>query len=103
MPEIPADPRLVLGQRLADLRIKQSLNIQGLAAAAELDPSNLRKIEKGEGNPRLATILKIAGVLEADLGRLFAGLDPYGLTGKDHPRPLSDFPDSFWRPRDRIA
>lgn len=97
------DPRVVLGQRLAARRIKQSLTIQGLAAAAELDQSNLRIIEKGAGNPRLATILKIAGVLEVELGELFDGLDPYGLTGKDRPQPLSAFDDSFWRPKDRIA
>lgn len=103
MPETPEDPRAELGRRLAALRIKQSLTIQGLAAAAELDPSNLRVIEKGQGNPRLATILKLAGVLEADLVELFTGLDPYGLSGKDHPKPLSAFDDSFWRPKDRIA
>ena len=103
MPETPEDPRVELGRRLAELRVKQSLTIQGLGAAAELDESNLRKIEKGEGNPRLATVLKIAGVLEADLGELFDGLDPFGLTGKDHPQPLSAFDDSFWRTKDRIA
>lgn len=103
MPETPEDPRVELGRRLAELRVKQSLTIQGLGAAAELDESNLRKIEKGEGNPRLATVLKIAGVLEADLGELFDGLDPFGLTGKDRPQPLSAFDDSFWRPKDRIA
>ncbi|MFT4259243.1 helix-turn-helix domain-containing protein [Microbacterium sp.] len=103
MSETPLDPRVVLGQRLAELRLRRSLTIQGLAAAAELDQSNLRIIEKGQGNPRLATILKIAGVLEADLSELFAGLDPYGLTGKDRPQPLSAFDDKFWRPKDRIA
>lgn len=103
MPEIPQDPRAELGRRIADLRVKQSLTIQGLAAATELDPSNLRKIEKGVGNPRFATVLKIAGVLEADFHELFDGLDPYGLTGKDRPQRLSTFPDSFWRPKDRIA
>lgn len=88
---------------MAALRINQSLTIKGLGAAAELDESNLRTIEKGTGNPRLATILKLAGVLEADIGELFEGLDPYGLTGKDQPRPLKDFDESFWRARDRIA
>ncbi|MGO4679445.1 helix-turn-helix domain-containing protein [Microbacterium sp. 2MCAF23] len=103
MPETPEDPRVELGRRLAELRVNQSLTIQGLAAACELDVSNLRKIEKGLGNPRLATVLKVAGVLEADLRELFGGLDPYGLTGKDHPQPLSAFNDTFWRPKDRIA
>lgn len=51
----------------------------------------------------MATIMKIAGVLEADLGELFDGLDPYGLTGKDGPQPLSTFDASFWRSKDRIA
>jgi len=103
VPETPEDPRVELGRRLAEFRVSQSLTIEGLAAACELDASNLRKIEKGLGNPRLATVLKIAGVLEADLRDLFGGLDPYGLVGKDHPQPLSRFPDSFWRPKDRIA
>ncbi|GAB6858726.1 helix-turn-helix domain-containing protein [Microbacterium xylanilyticum] len=103
MPETPEDPRVELGRRLAELRVNQSLTIQGLAAACELDVSNLRKIEKGLGNPRLVTVLKLAGVLEADLRQLFGGLDPYGLTGTDRPQPLSEFPDSFWRPNDRIA
>lgn len=93
----------MLGQRLAALRIKQSLTIRGLGAAADLDESNLRVIEKGTGNPRLATILKIAGVLEADLGELFDGLDPYGLTGKDRPTPLREFDASYWRPKDRLS
>lgn len=93
----------MLGQRLADLRLKHSLTVRGLAAACELDESNLRVIEKGEGNPRLVTVLKIAGVLEADLGKLFDGLDPYGLTGKYLPQPISAFDSSFWRPKDRIA
>ncbi|MBS1673947.1 MAG: helix-turn-helix transcriptional regulator [Actinobacteria bacterium] len=103
MPETPEDPRVELGRRLAELRVKQSLTIQGLAAACELDVSNLRKIEKGLGNPRFATVLRVAGVLEADLRELFGELDPYGLTGRDHPKPLSEFPESFWRPKDRIA
>lgn len=102
MPETPEDPRVELGRRLAELRAKQSLTIQGLAAACELDVSNLRKIEKGLGNPRLVTVLKVAGVLEADLRELFGGLDPYGLSGDDRPQPLSAFDDSFWRPKDRI-
>ncbi|MDA4895407.1 MULTISPECIES: helix-turn-helix domain-containing protein [Microbacterium] len=97
------DPRVVLGERIAQLRVRSLLTVNGLAAACELDPSNLRKIEKGEGNPRLATVLKIAGVLEIDPRDLFDGLDPYGLTGKDRPQPLSGFDASFWRRGDRIA
>jgi transcriptional regulator with XRE-family HTH domain len=103
VPETPEDPRVELGRRFAEIRIRLSLTIQGLAAASEMDPSNLRTIEKGQGNPRLATILKLAGVLEVDLVELFQGLDPYGLTGKDEPHPLRSFDDSFWRPKDRIA
>ncbi|OJU40290.1 MAG: hypothetical protein BGN97_03060 [Microbacterium sp. 69-10] len=103
MSETPQDPRVVLGKRLADLRLKHLLTIRGLAAACELDESNLRVIEKGEGNPRLVTVLKVAGVLEADLGELFEGLNPYGLTGKDRPQPISAFDESFWRPKDRTA
>lgn len=96
------DPRVELGRRIAEHRRARKLTPEGLAAASQIDVSNLRRIEQG-ANPRLDTLLKIVGVLEIDLGELFAGLDPYALPEDRRPRPLSDFADDFWRPRDRIA
>lgn len=80
----------------------RKLTAEGLAAVADLDVSNIRKIERGS-NPRLLTVLKIAGVLEVDLGELFRGIDPYALTGEDRPTRVSEVDARFWRPRDRIA
>jgi len=102
VPESTIDPRRELGRRLADYRMARKLTVDGLAAVANLDVSNIRKIEAGS-NPRLVTLLKIAGVLEVDLAELFAGIDPYALEGSDRPTKVSEVDPRFWRPRDRIA
>ena len=102
MPQSTIDPREELGRRLASYRMTRKLTVSGLAAVASLDVSNIRKIESGS-NPRLVTLLKIAGVLEIDLAELFDGIDPYALTGSDRPHKLSEVEEWFWRPRDRIA
>lgn len=102
MPETTTDPRIELGRRIAAYRIARKLTVDGLAAVANLDVSNIRRIEAGS-NPRLVTLLKIAGVLEVDLAELFAGIDPYALEGGDRPTKVSDVDERFWRPRDRTA
>lgn len=102
MPETTTDPRIELGRRIAAYRIARKLTVDGLAAVANLDVSNIRKIEAGS-NPRLVTLLKIAGVLEVDLAELFAGIDAYALEGGDRPTRVSDVDERFWRPRDRTA
>jgi transcriptional regulator with XRE-family HTH domain len=102
VPESSTDPREELGRRLAEHRLARKLTVDGLAAVAHLDVSNIRKIEAGS-NPRLVTLLKIAGVLEIDLAELFAGIDPYALPGADRPTKVSDVDPRFWRPRDRTA
>lgn len=104
MPKSPVDPRVELGRRIQERRRKADLTVSGLAAATILDPSNIRKIESGVGNPRLVTVMKIAGVLEVPMGELFAGIDPYSLLPpEERPIPYSDRDPVFWRPSDRIS
>lgn len=93
---------MALGRRLRAYREARKLTVDGLAAVGNLDVSNIRKIETG-GNPRLLTVLKIAGVLEIDLDELFRGIDPYALPDVDRPTPVSTVDERFWRARDRIA
>ena len=100
VPSKSVDPRVELGRRLAAYRHERKLTAEGLAAVADLDVSNVRTVEKGS-NPTLMTILKLAGVLEVDLGELFAGLDPYALGEESRPTRVSDVDPRFWRPRDR--
>jgi transcriptional regulator with XRE-family HTH domain len=103
MPRHPSDPRVVLGRRLAAHREAKKLTVKGLAEISGLDLTNVRKIESGEGNPTVATVLRIAGLLEVDLGELFAGVDPYELPGDLRPVRISDVPEAFFRRSDRIT
>lgn len=96
------DPREEVGRRLTAYRLARKLTVDGLAAVANLDVSNIRKIEAGS-NPRLLTLLKIVGVLEVDMAELFRGIDPYALAGAERPTKVSEVDPRFWRPRDRIA
>lgn len=96
------DPREEVGRRIRDIRIRRKLSPEGLAAIAQLDVSNIRKIEAG-ANPTITTLLKVAGVLEVDLAELLRDVDPYALPGDQRPLRLSEVPESFFRPKDRIA
>jgi transcriptional regulator with XRE-family HTH domain len=60
---------------LSDLRIAQGLSVRGLAAAAELSPSQLSRIERGLRRTRATTLARVAEALGqpdvlADLIRL---------------------------------
>lgn len=103
MPKKPVDPRVELGARVTAYRFKANLTVSGLAGATGLDPSNIRKIENGVGNPRAVTLLKIAGVLEVPLDEFFRGVDPYALPVEERPTPYSKVDPRFWRPSDRIS
>lgn len=56
-------------------RLRQGLTQEQLAEAAALNRSALARIELGQGNPSLQTILKLAIGLETDAGRLTRGLE----------------------------
>ncbi len=65
-----------LGQQIHALRISHHMTQETLASAAGISPSYLRKIEKGNANPSLNIIQRIAVKLDAALHiRLEAALD----------------------------
>lgn len=96
------DPREEIGRRIREIRIRRKLTPEGLAAIAELDVSNIRKIETG-ANPTITTLLRIVGVLEVELGDLLRDVSPYALPADQRPLRLSEVPETFFRPTDRIA
>lgn len=48
------------GKRLEHFRTKQNLSFRQLALNCNIDHSDIRKIEKGERNIQLSTILELA-------------------------------------------
>jgi transcriptional regulator with XRE-family HTH domain len=63
------------GLRVQRARLRRGLTQEQLAEAAALNRSALARIELGQGNPSLQTILKLAIGLETDAGRLIRGLE----------------------------
>ncbi|WP_368487301.1 helix-turn-helix domain-containing protein [Celeribacter sp. HF31] len=60
------------GKRLRELRKAQGYSQEGFALTVELDRTYISGIERGERNPGLKTILRIAEALEVPVAELFS-------------------------------
>lgn len=60
------------GKRLRELRKAQGYSQEGFALTVELDRTYIGGIERGERNPGLKTILRIAEALEVPAAELFS-------------------------------
>ncbi len=58
------------GKNLQKLRKEKKLSIRGLANLADVDFSTVRRVENGESNPTLTTILAFAEALEVEPSHL---------------------------------
>lgn len=65
----------VLGARIRQLRKKKGWPQGEFAELCSIHRSHMGKIERGETNVRLSTLLTIAGVLETQLEKLLMGAD----------------------------
>jgi transcriptional regulator with XRE-family HTH domain len=86
------DPRAVFGQRIRDLRKARGLSQEELAHRAGIHPTYLGGIERGERNPALLNISRVAGALGLSLGDVFLLVSTRGRDedrGGDH-APLVD-------------
>lgn len=63
--------RKSFGTRVRELRVKTKLSQEKLGFEAELDRTYISGIERGERNPSLDNIGKIAKVLKVSLSELF--------------------------------
>jgi transcriptional regulator with XRE-family HTH domain len=63
-----------LGKRLRDLRLQSGISQEALAAEAGVHRTYLGGIERGERNPSLANLHKLAQALGVDLATLFKGV-----------------------------
>ncbi len=56
-----------LGDQVAARRAELALSQRELAKAAEVPQADISRIERGKGNPKLATLARIADALDFDL------------------------------------
>ena len=59
------------GNQIRLIRKEKAISMQMLANIAEIELSQIYRIETGKINPKLTTILKIAAALEVDPKELF--------------------------------
>ena len=59
-----------LGLRIKSRREKKGLSLRKFADLADIDFSQLHKIEKGESNPSISTVKVIADALNIKIGKL---------------------------------
>ena len=62
-----------LAANVRRLRQDAGLSQQDLAKAAKIRQALVSEIERGEANPTLESLVKLAEVLKVDLARLFDG------------------------------
>ena len=72
------DIRLLFGQAVRRIRVGQNMSQEQLAYEAELDRSYVGGVERGDRNPSLVAIQKIAQGLKTSLADLFAECDGRG-------------------------
>lgn len=65
------DAVISFGKKVRLFRKEKKMPMQMLANIAEIELSQIYRIETGKINPKLTTILKIAEALEVDVKELF--------------------------------
>jgi transcriptional regulator with XRE-family HTH domain len=74
MPEARSDLALRFGRNLCAARRKVGLSQEELATLASLHRSEVSMLERGVRTPRLDTIVRLLGSLDAEPADFFAGL-----------------------------
>ncbi|WP_066040256.1 helix-turn-helix domain-containing protein [Herbiconiux solani] len=90
MTTVHSDAARLLGTRIREERQRFSINQMELAELAGLHFTNLGKIERGQANPSLHTILRIATALNMNPGRLLEGMTADLLPDRPHKVTVAD-------------
>jgi transcriptional regulator with XRE-family HTH domain len=82
--ESPEQELQEVGSRMRQLREDKGLSLQELSRLSGIEAETLSRIESGDLQPQLGTVLKLAKALEGDLGTLISGQGdkPYAITRK---------------------
>ncbi|QEO15598.1 helix-turn-helix transcriptional regulator [Agromyces intestinalis] len=91
MPEAQSDAARIFGERLRSARQATGSSQEHVADLAHIHVTNYGKIERGQANPSLTTIVRIAGVLDIDPGDLVTGLKPAHLPHVEHDLTVAEF------------
>jgi transcriptional regulator with XRE-family HTH domain len=66
-----ADIKRSLGQRVRDRRLSLKMSQDDLAAQADIRRALISEIERGEANPTLESVMRLAAALRISLSELF--------------------------------
>lgn len=91
MPDPVSEAARILGERLRDERLRIAASQEDVAHLADMNVSNYGKIERGLGNPKVHTLVTIAGVLGVDPGKLLSGIDGDMVPGRPRVYRAVDF------------
>ena len=69
------DPRILFGRRVAQLRIEKGLSQDKLAWEGNMARSFIGEVERGQRNPTLTNICKLADALNVKKSDLFYLID----------------------------
>src|ERR1700712_1769362 len=84
MARIHSEASRILGERVKAARLRIGISQEDLGELADMHFSNIGKIERGQSNPNLATIVALAGPLGVDPGEWLSGLTSAMLSGRTH-------------------
>lgn len=60
----------ILGRKLRDARERNGLSLRGLAHRAEVSPSFLSRVERGQRSVSAIALARLAAILDQDVGAL---------------------------------
>lgn len=80
-----------LGDRIRAERIRIGITQMDFAHLAGMNVANVGRIERGDGNPTLESIVRIAGVLDVPVTELVAGIDGGDVPAGRHRYTAADF------------
>lgn len=67
-------PAMILGKRIADARRATGMSLRGFASKSEFDPNQLSRIERGNHNMTITTLLRLAEHLGVQASTLLEDL-----------------------------
>ena len=70
------DVRALVGLNLRRLRTAQGLSQEAVGSRAALEPTYVSRVERGQENVTVATLAKLAAVLDAHVSELLAPPQP---------------------------